>query len=102
MALSQAAALAEKIIGHKDNAETAQDITNPARDRKKYADPSGETMKALCWMGKNTVEISRFKISPLFSSPLNHKRSLLSGTPLLNCLKFFRITIVIIPKGYGN
>ncbi|CAG8984262.1 hypothetical protein HYALB_00010518 [Hymenoscyphus albidus] len=57
MAMSQAAALAEKLIGHTGTAETAQDITNPARDRKKYADPSGETMKALCWMGKNTVEV---------------------------------------------
>jgi hypothetical protein len=45
MALSQAAGLVEKAIGHKDNSITAQDITNPGRDRKKYADPSGETMK---------------------------------------------------------
>ena len=51
MALSQAAALVEKAIGHGSNATTAQDITNPARDRAKYADPSGEKMKALVWMG---------------------------------------------------
>jgi len=57
MALAQAAGLVEKAIGHKDNAITEQDITNPGRDRKKYADPSGETMKALCWMGKNTVKV---------------------------------------------
>ncbi|RAL61192.1 hypothetical protein DID88_010271 [Monilinia fructigena] len=57
MALSQAAALLEKIVGHDINAITEQDVTNPARDRQKYADPSGETMKALCWMGKNTVQI---------------------------------------------
>jgi len=55
--LSQAAALVERVIGHGDNAVTEQDITNPARDRSKYADPSGETMKALLWMGKNTVQM---------------------------------------------
>ncbi|TGO22688.1 hypothetical protein BPAE_0158g00070 [Botrytis paeoniae] len=57
MALSQAAALLEKVVGHDINAVTEQDVTNPARDRQKYADPSGETMKALCWMGKNTVKM---------------------------------------------
>jgi len=57
MALSQAAALVEKVIGHDNNATTDQDVTNPARDRAKYADPSGEKMKALVWMGKNKVEV---------------------------------------------
>ena len=57
MAMSQAAAQAEKAIGHGDNAVTEQDMTNPARDREKYGDPSGEKMKALAWMGKNTVEV---------------------------------------------
>jgi len=57
MSLSQAAAKVEKVLGHSDNAVTEQDITNPARDRSKYADPSGETMKALLWMGKNSVEV---------------------------------------------
>jgi hypothetical protein len=62
MALSQAAALVEKALGHNDNAATEQDITNPGRDRAKYADPSGETMKALCWMGKNTVKLSKSSV----------------------------------------
>lgn len=57
MALTQAAALMEKVIGHNDNAITEQDVTNPARDRAKYADPSGEMMKALVWAGKNTVKM---------------------------------------------
>lgn len=56
MAVSQAAAKAEQAIGHQDNAITAQDITNPARDRNKYGDPS-QPMKALAWMGKNTVKV---------------------------------------------
>ncbi|KAH0370534.1 GroES-like protein, partial [Aureobasidium melanogenum] len=55
-AVTQAAALAEKAIGHGDNAITEQDVTNPARDRAKYGDPN-ETMKALVWQGKNTVEV---------------------------------------------
>jgi hypothetical protein len=59
MALSQAAAGVEKLLGHDGNATTKQDITNPARDRQKYADPSGETMKALVWMGKNKVEVRK-------------------------------------------
>lgn len=57
MALSQAASLVERVLGHDTNATTEQDITNPGRDRAKYADPSGETMKALCWMGKNDVKV---------------------------------------------
>lgn len=58
MAMSQAAAKAEQYVGHGDNADTAQDVTNPGRDRAKYGDTS-ETMKALAWMGKNTVEMGR-------------------------------------------
>ncbi|XMA17908.1 hypothetical protein WAI453_010699 [Rhynchosporium graminicola] len=57
MALSQAAALLEKAVGHGSNAVTAQDITNPGRDRAKYADPSGEMMQALVWNGKNSVKM---------------------------------------------
>ena len=54
---SQSANLLEKAMGHGDNAVTEQDMTNPARDRAKYADPSGEQMKALAWMGKNDVQV---------------------------------------------
>jgi threonine dehydrogenase-like Zn-dependent dehydrogenase len=57
MATSQAANLVEKAIGHTGDATTEQNMTNPDRDRQKYADPSGETMKALVWMGKNSVEV---------------------------------------------
>lgn len=59
MAMSQAANLVEKALGHGDNASTEQNMTNPARDRAKYADPSGEKMKALAWMGKNSVEVCK-------------------------------------------
>ena len=57
MAMAQAANLVEKVLGHGDNAVTEQNATNPARDREKYADPSGEKMKALVWTGKNSVAV---------------------------------------------
>jgi len=57
MAMSQAAFKAEQAIGHDENATTEQDITNPSNDPERFADPSGEKMKALAWMGKNTVEV---------------------------------------------
>jgi len=57
--MAQAANLVEKVLGHGDNASVEQDMTNPARDREKYADPSGEKMKALAWMGKNQVEVGK-------------------------------------------
>lgn len=63
MAVTQAAAAFEHAIGHRDNALTEQDVSNPARDRAKYADPSGETMKALVWKGKNTVAVGEKIIS---------------------------------------
>lgn len=56
MAMSQAAFKVEQALGHGDNATTAQDVTNPS-NVPHAADPSGEKMKALVWMGKNKVEI---------------------------------------------
>jgi len=57
MAMSQAANYVEKAIGHTGTGTTAQDVSNPGKDRQKYADPSGETMKALVWNGKNSVQV---------------------------------------------
>jgi len=57
MALSQAANLVEKFLGHGGEATTEQNMTNPNRDISKYADPSGEKMKALVWNGKNDVKV---------------------------------------------
>lgn len=66
MATSQMASLLEKAIGHGDNATTEQDVTNPARDRQKYGDPSGENMKALVWMGKGAVKVGLYNPSITF------------------------------------
>lgn len=57
MAMSQAANLVEKVLGHGGTATTEQNMTNPNRDISKYADPSGEKMKALVWNGKNDVKV---------------------------------------------
>lgn len=57
MALSQAANLVEKGLGHTGDATTEQNLSNPDRDVSKYADPSGEKMKALVWNGKNDVKV---------------------------------------------
>jgi hypothetical protein len=54
--MSQAAAQAEKAVGHGDNATTAQDVTNPANNPA-WANKSGEMMKALTWQGKNSVKV---------------------------------------------
>jgi hypothetical protein len=56
MTTSQIAYKLEKAIGHDKNAVVAQDISNPAYN-KDAAHPSGETMKALAWMGKNAVQM---------------------------------------------
>jgi len=58
MAVSQIAAKVESMIGHNDNAETAQDVTNYGT-KEKYGDPS-VMMKALAWTGKNKVEMSEY------------------------------------------
>lgn len=42
------------------NATITQDISNPSRDPRHYADPSGATMKALVWEGKNKVAVRKF------------------------------------------
>lgn len=57
MALSQAANVVERLLGHTGDATTEQNMTNPDRDVAKYADPSGEKMKALVWNGKNDVKV---------------------------------------------
>lgn len=56
MALSRAANVVELALGHNENAITEQDVSNPNRDTDKYGDPN-ENMKALVWMGKNSVKV---------------------------------------------
>src|SRR5690242_3939805 len=63
MSVSEAAYAAEKAIGHDDNAVTQQDVSEFSK-----INPSGETMKALAWMGKHKVEIGEFFFFFRFSS----------------------------------
>lgn len=63
MATSEAAYLAEKIIGHDDNAITEQDVSN-------YQETgAATTMKALVWRGKNKVEIGLWILLPCHMWP---------------------------------
>lgn len=57
MTTSQGLFIIEKAIGHGDNALTEQDVSNPSKDPEHYGNPSGEMMKALVWMGKNSVKV---------------------------------------------
>lgn len=49
---------AEKALGHSDKDRAATtDVSNPELKGGKYADESGEKMKALVWMGKGDVRV---------------------------------------------
>ncbi len=52
MATSQASYAIERAIGHDESAITHQDVANYS-----HQSDSGETMKALCWMGKQKVQV---------------------------------------------
>ncbi|PLB43142.1 threonine dehydrogenase [Aspergillus steynii IBT 23096] len=55
MAASQAANIAEKVVGHSDNATIETDVSNYAKGD--YGQETGEKIKATVWQGKNCVEV---------------------------------------------
>lgn len=57
MAASRAANILESVFGHRDNAATQQDVSNPANSPREWAAESGERMKAVVWKGKQNVAI---------------------------------------------
>lgn len=62
MAMSQAANVAERIVGHGDNADIATDVTNYAK-----GDAGEETstrIKATTWQGKKSVKIGALVLIP--------------------------------------
>jgi hypothetical protein len=64
MAENLMAKMADSVLGHSDqDRATNIDISDPDREGHKYADESGEKMKALIWMGKNDVRIGLFAYS---------------------------------------
>jgi hypothetical protein len=38
-------------------ADIQTDVANPAKNPQKFADPSGEKMRALAWQGPNDVQM---------------------------------------------
>ncbi|KAI7829861.1 alcohol dehydrogenase [Gamsiella multidivaricata] len=57
MALSQVAFKVEQALGRGGEAVSEQGISNPSNNVSRFADPSGERMKAVTWQGKNTVKV---------------------------------------------
>jgi hypothetical protein len=57
MAINAATNVLEKVIGHDAKGDITMDVSNPGQEGGKYADPSGEKMKALTWYGKNDVRV---------------------------------------------
>jgi hypothetical protein len=57
MAMSQAANLVEKIVGHDDNATITTDVSNY---NKGDGVETGELIKATTWQGKNTVKVGEW------------------------------------------
>jgi len=70
MAMNVAANLAERVLGSGD-ATVTTGVANPANDIEKFADTS-VPMKALTWMGKNSVALSVSFTSPNVSGLTNH------------------------------
>jgi hypothetical protein len=54
MAVSQAANIVEKVIGHDDNATITTDVSNY---KNEYGMESGPSIKATTWQGKNKVAV---------------------------------------------
>jgi D-arabinose 1-dehydrogenase-like Zn-dependent alcohol dehydrogenase len=95
--MSQAAMQAEKAVGHDDNATTAQDVTNPANNPD-WADKSGEKMKALAWMGKNSVEIVEVP-KPAIIEPRDVILKITGSTVCGSDLHLLHGTVVELQKG---
>lgn len=54
MAVSQAANIVEKVLGHDDNATITTDVSNYNNE---YGMESGPLIKATTWQGKNKVAV---------------------------------------------
>ena len=55
MAVSRAAAVVEKVLGHDDNAVFTTDVSNYAK--KDYGEETDARIKATTWQGKNNVKV---------------------------------------------
>jgi len=95
--MSQAAALAEKAIGHDDNATTKQDVTNPSNNGGEYGDPN-EKMHALAWQGKNTVQVVEAR-KPILIEPRDVILKVTGSTVCGSDLHLLHGTVVELEKG---
>jgi hypothetical protein len=66
--MNAAANAAEKLMRKGEaGADVTTDVANPASNPQKYADPSGEKMQALAWMGANDVQMGQYLLFTKFS-----------------------------------
>lgn len=96
--MSQAAFKVEQALGHDGSSIVKQDISNPAVDRAKYADPSGEKMKALVWLGKNKVEVQEVP-KPRIVEPRDVILKVTGSTVCGSDLHLLHGTVVEMQKG---
>lgn len=93
MATSQAAYGVEKVIGHDDSSITKQDITSYGGEAGKE-----ETMKALCWMGKNNVQV-RDVPRPKIIEPNDVILKVTGSTVCGSDLHLYHGTVIQLNKG---
>lgn len=55
MAATQAANVAERIVGHGDNADITTDVSNYSKGEA--GQETGEKIKATVWQGKKSVQV---------------------------------------------
>lgn len=58
MAMTQAANLAENILGHGDNATITTDVSSFDNE---YGVETGERIQATTWQGKNRVRVGKWE-----------------------------------------
>lgn len=95
MAMSQGAFKAEQAIGHGDNATTAQDLTNTTLHN---SGDSSEKMKALAWMGKNSVQMIEVP-KPKVMEPRDVILKITGSTVCGSDLHLLHGTVVELQKG---
>lgn len=64
MAFTQAANIAEKIVGHGDNASITTDVSNYNNE---YGMETGGKILATTWQGKKSVKLGNYFV-PIFTS----------------------------------
>lgn len=95
-AVNTAANLAEHRLGEQPGVPTSH-IANPSNDEK-FADPSGEKMKALAWFGKNDVRMVEAN-KPKIVDPTDVVLKVTGSTICGSDLHLFHGAIIEMEKG---